>query len=33
LRDGLMETDADLEEAAMRAQAGPARSCLFKGSM
>jgi ABC-type lipoprotein export system ATPase subunit len=30
MRDGLEETDADIEEEASRAMAGSARSCLFK---
>lgn len=33
LRDGLEETDADIENAAFQAQAGRQRSCLFKGAL
>jgi putative ABC transport system ATP-binding protein len=33
LRDGLVETDGEMEESAARAAAGPARSCLFKRSV
>jgi len=31
MRDGREETDEDIESAALRGRAGPARSCLFKG--
>jgi putative ABC transport system ATP-binding protein len=31
LRDGLVETDADMETALLEAQAHPTRSCLFRG--
>jgi len=33
LRDGLMESEADAEDAALRERAAPVRSCLFKGSV
>ncbi|MCE5302206.1 MAG: ABC transporter ATP-binding protein [Planctomycetaceae bacterium] len=33
LRDGLMESEADAQEAAQRAYAGSARTCLFKGTV
>ncbi len=33
LRDGLEENDRDAEERAIRAAAGPARSCLFRSTM
>jgi ABC-type lipoprotein export system ATPase subunit len=31
LRDGLEETDAEIEADELAARAGPSRSCLFKG--
>jgi putative ABC transport system ATP-binding protein len=33
LRDGLEETDEDIEEARLRDRVGSARSCLFKGTV
>jgi putative ABC transport system ATP-binding protein len=33
LRDGLEETEEDIEEAQLRARVGTARSCLFKGAV
>jgi hypothetical protein len=33
LRDGLEETDEDIEAADLRARAGSLRSCLFRGTV